>query len=47
MITIKSFTFNDFAENTYIISDESKECIIIDPGCSNKDENDALKNYII
>ena len=28
---IKSFTFNDYQENTYLII-EGKHCIIIDPG---------------
>lgn len=40
------FTFNPFAENTYILSDESKHCVIIDPGCSNKEEENILKDYI-
>ena len=35
---IKSFTFNPFQENTYVIYDETKECIIIDPGCYTNDE---------
>ena len=30
---IKAFPFNPFQENTYIIHDETKACIIIDPGC--------------
>ena len=46
MINIKAFTFNPFQENTYIVSDETKECIIIDPGCYEKSEKDLLKNYI-
>lgn len=46
MITIKSFTFNLFATNTIVLSDETKECIIIDPGCSNPDENEELSSYI-
>lgn len=47
MISIKSFTFNPFQENTYIAFDESKECIIIDPGCYDEKENSILKNFII
>ena len=46
MILTKSFTFNPFQENTYIIFDESKECIIIDPGCYDQTENSILKNFI-
>ncbi len=43
---IKSFTFNLFQENTYIIYDTTKECIIIDPGCYSKDEQKLLKKFI-
>ena len=46
MISIKSFTFNPFQENTYIAFDESKECIIVDPGCYDEKENTILKNFI-
>jgi hydroxyacylglutathione hydrolase len=46
MITIQVFTFNPFEENTYILFDETKECIIIDPGCSNKSEQEDMVNFI-
>jgi len=46
MISIKNFTFNPFQENTYIAFDESKECIIVDPGCYDETENEILKNFI-
>lgn len=46
MITVKSFCFNSFDENTYILSDESRECIIIDPGCHLKNEEEELALYI-
>jgi glyoxylase-like metal-dependent hydrolase (beta-lactamase superfamily II) len=46
MTTIKYFTFNPFQEKTYIISNQNKECFIIDPGCSNAQENSVLANYI-
>ena len=46
MITIKSFTFNPFQENTYIAYDETKECIIVDPGCYDDNENTILKSFI-
>ena len=38
MIKIQSFTFNGFQENTYVLFDESKKCIIIDPGCYEQNE---------
>lgn len=46
MIKVKKFTFNPFAENMYLLFDESKEGIIIDPGCYDKDEEKELKEYI-
>ncbi len=46
MIHIQLFTFNDFQENTYVLSDETKQCIIIDPGCYSAEEQNTLGNYI-
>ena len=44
---IESFTFNPFQENTYIVYDETKECLIIDPGCYTKDEKKMLKEFVL
>lgn len=46
MITVKPLVFNLFGTNTYVLSDETNECIIIDPACSNQKEEEALDNYI-
>lgn len=46
MITVKFFTFNAIQENTYIIYDETKECVIIDAGCYSKQEQQVLSNFI-
>lgn len=46
MIQIKKFVFNPFQENTYILHDETKECVIIDPGCYESFEMDELNRYI-
>jgi hydroxyacylglutathione hydrolase len=46
MLTVKSFCFNSFEENTYVVSDETLECIIIDPGCHLHEEEEELSNYI-
>ena len=43
---IQAFTFNPFSENTYILYDDTKECIIIDPGCSNEHERQELTDFI-
>lgn len=46
MITVKYFTFNSFEENTYVLSDHTKECVIIDPGCHLAEEENELSAYI-
>lgn len=46
MITIQVFTFNPFSENTYLLFDETKECIIIDPGCYDESEKEELCSFI-
>lgn len=43
---IKSFIFNPFQENTYVIYDETKHCIIIDPGCYTLQEQEILTQFI-
>ena len=40
------FTFNEFSENTYILYDETKACIIVDPGCNTKEEQDLMVDFI-
>ena len=45
MIKVKVFVFNPFMENTYVLSDQSGECIIIDPGCNTDQERKTLENY--
>jgi len=45
-MTIKQFVFNAFSENTYVVYDESKECLIIDPGCYEQEEKELLKNFV-
>ena len=46
MINIHKFVFNPFQVNTYILSDETNECVVIDPGCSDGVELLELKDYI-
>jgi hydroxyacylglutathione hydrolase len=45
-LTLHSFTFNPFEENTYLISNAAKECIIIDPGCYDERERKELTDFI-
>ena len=46
MIQIQTFTFNDFQENTYLLFDDTKECIIVDPGCYDNQEQEKLSNFV-
>ena len=46
MISIHYFTFGPMGENTYILWDETKECVIIDPGNFNTTENKQLSAFI-
>ncbi len=46
MVEIKRIMCNPLQENCYVISDESKECVIIDCGVYYQDEKDALIAYI-
>ena len=43
---IKTFTFNPFQENTYLLHDETGEALLIDAGCLNEGEKRLLKHYI-
>jgi len=43
---VKSFTFNPFEENTYVLYDETAECAIVDPGCYDRAEKTQLKEFI-
>jgi hydroxyacylglutathione hydrolase len=44
---VKKFTFNGFQENTYIVYTATGNCVIIDPGCFTKEEEEELLNFII
>ena len=46
MLKIKSFTFNPYQENTYLIFDDSKEAVIIDPGNYEAYENESISKFI-
>ena len=42
---IKRFEFNMFPVNCYVLWDETKEAVVIDPGCFYDEEKQALKNF--
>lgn len=47
MLTYTVFTFNPFAENTYIITNSSKEALILDPGCYYPEERQLLHDFFL
>lgn len=46
MVQIRSFTFNPFSENTYILYDEHKNALIIDPGMFTAEERNTFFGFI-
>jgi hydroxyacylglutathione hydrolase len=46
MLQYKALTFNPLAENTYVLWDETKEAVIIDPGNFSPAEDWLLKDFI-
>lgn len=47
MLTLKSFTFNPFSENTYIVYDpDTKEGIVVDPGMIEPDEKQRFDTFV-
>lgn len=46
MAHVAELTFNPFQENTYVVYDDTKECIIFDPGCVTPAEKRDLVTFI-
>jgi glyoxylase-like metal-dependent hydrolase (beta-lactamase superfamily II) len=45
-INVHTFTFNPFQENTYVLVDTIGNCVIIDPGCYERFEQQELSHFI-
>lgn len=45
-MNVKRFMCNPLQENCYVVSDDTRECIIIDCGALYQEEKDAISNYI-
>jgi glyoxylase-like metal-dependent hydrolase (beta-lactamase superfamily II) len=45
MLNIHSFVFGPFQENTYILSDDTGEGIVVDPGCYQPHEQKLLTQF--
>lgn len=46
MTLVAKLTFNPFQENTYIVYDDTKECVIFDPGMYTAEERKNLLDFI-
>ncbi len=46
MLNVKIFQFNPLQENSYLVFNEAKQCIIVDPGCYTEQERDQLAQFI-
>ena len=46
MIEVKKFVVNMLQENCYVVSDETKDCVIIDCGAFYPEERQAIVDYI-
>lgn len=46
MSIVKTFVNNPYQENTYLLYDDSKECVIIDPGMETGPEQNAVVSFI-
>lgn len=46
MVHIQIFTFNPFRENTYVLYNDANECIIIDPGMYDRNEEKMFFSFI-
>ena len=46
MLHVKSFAFNPFSENTYLIYNDNGDAFLIDPGNMPEQETQTLENFI-
>lgn len=46
MMLVAKLKFNPFQENTYIVYDETKECVIFDPGMNTIQERQIFSDFI-
>jgi glyoxylase-like metal-dependent hydrolase (beta-lactamase superfamily II) len=46
MIQVKTFYFNELRECTYVLWDETKACVVVDPGAESERERQRLQAFI-
>lgn len=47
MLSVHTFAFNPFSENTYLVSDEHGNCIVFDPGMYDAKDQMVFSDYIL
>ena len=47
MIEVKKFTFNPVSVNAYLLWDETREAVLIDPACYYKEEEAELSRFVL
>jgi len=45
-MSIYNLVFNPYEVNTFIISADNGQCVVVDPGCCSPDEQNTLKKFI-
>jgi len=43
---VNRFVFNSFGVNTYVLSDNTGKCLIVDPACQSKQEENELASFL-
>lgn len=46
MVKIERLVFNSFQVNTFVLYDETGECVLVDPSCYTSEENNVLSSFI-
>ncbi len=46
MLKIATLTFNPYGENTYVLFDQSRQCVVVDAGCLTEKECQTLDAFI-
>ena len=46
MIKTRKYVFNDLGVNAIVLYDETRQCILIDPGCSDENQQHIIKQFI-
>ncbi len=45
-MTVRNFVFNELEVNAFVLYDETRECIIVDPGCNSMEQCNHLQDFL-